>query len=210
MKKMIHLLLTAFLLAACEKDPDVHELDDKYLVYTDYDTDIDFSAFHTYYLPDSILLMSNKLAPDYWTDNNALNIINAYADNMTALGYTRTEHREDAELGLQISYVANRYQVTSVGSPAWWWGYPGYWDIAYWGNWGYWYYPYTISYGFSTGSFITELLDLKAPQGDEKQLPIIWSNYLTGILSVSQTYDNQRAIEGVNQAFAQSPYLQRP
>lgn len=204
---MIPLLLAVIGLAACEKEPDINELDNQYLVYTDYDTNTDFSTFQTFYLPDSILLISNKLAPDYWKDETAQSIISAYADNMEAMGFERTDKKEEADLGLQVSYVENNYQITSVGLPEWWWGYPGYWDLGYWGNWGYWYYPYVISYGFNTGSFIAELLNLDAPQGEDQKLPVVWNSYMTGLLSGMQSFDRQRAITGVNQAFKQSAYL---
>ena len=209
MKKIMLLLLAAGILAACEKDPDIDELDNKYLVYTNYDTGTDFNAFQTFYLPDSILLMTSSLAPDYWKDETALAIIKAYADNMEALGYTRTDNRDNADIGLQVSYVQSRYQVTSVNYPTWWWGYPNYWDIAYWGNWGFWYYPYAVSYGISTGSFLAEMLNLKAPQGEDEELPVVWSCYMTGLLSQSQSYDRQRVVEAVDQAYTQSPYLNR-
>ena len=45
----------------------------------------------------------------------------------------------------------------------------GYWDAPYWGNWGGWYYPYAVNYAYSTGSFITELLNLNAPQGEKEK-----------------------------------------
>lgn len=38
MKKLIPLLLVVLTFAACEKDPDTDKLDNKYLVYTNYDT----------------------------------------------------------------------------------------------------------------------------------------------------------------------------
>ena len=45
MKKLIPLLLVVLTFAACEKDPDTDKLDNKYLVYTNYDTKADFKAF---------------------------------------------------------------------------------------------------------------------------------------------------------------------
>ena len=208
MKRMIPLMLLAALsLVACEKEPDSGELDYKFLVYTDHDTGHDFNAARTYYLPDSILLIGNYPTAQYWKDDRAQRLIDTYADNMETLGYTRTDKREDADMGLQVSYVENTYHTLVTGSPEWWWNYSGYWNLGYWGNWGYWYYPYVVHYSFSTGAFIAEMLDLKAPQGEDEQLPVVWSSYLTGQLSGVQAFDLQQAIEGVNQSFAQSAYL---
>lgn len=208
MKKLIPLFLAVFIFAACEKDPDLDKLDNKYLVYTNYDKSADFKAHTTYYLPDSILVIGDKRDAEYWKDENAQAILNAYAANMENHGYLRTLIREEADLGLQISYVKSTYYLTDYGRPEWWWGYPGYWDAPYWGNWGGgWYYPYTITYSYSTGSYLSELINLNAPQGEKEKLPILWSSYMTGLLSGSTQTNVQLAIEGVNQAFTQSPYL---
>ena len=71
MKKLIPLLLVVLTFAACEKDPDTDKLDNKYLVYTNYDTKADFKAFQTYYMPDSILIIGDKKEAEYWKDESA-------------------------------------------------------------------------------------------------------------------------------------------
>ena len=95
------------------------------------------------------------------------------------------------------------------GIGAWWWGYPGYWGPGYWGgNWGGgWYYPYAVTYSYSTNSFLTEMVNLKAEQGDSKKLPVVWTSYLTGFETGSKAINRTLAVEAVNQSFTQSPYL---
>lgn len=114
MKKFIPLLLAVFAIAfvSCEKDPDMDKLDSKYLVYTNYDTKADFKAFETYYLPDSILVIGNSKDAEYWKDESAQEILSAYVANMNNRGYVRTDNREDADLGLQVSYVKSTYYFT--------------------------------------------------------------------------------------------------
>ncbi|MBQ8502450.1 MAG: DUF4136 domain-containing protein [Bacteroides sp.] len=208
MKKFIPLLLAVFAFAACEKDPDMDKLDNKYLVYTNYDKSADFNAYTMYYLPDSILVIGDKKEAEYWDDEDAVAILNAYAANMENHGYMRTFLRDEADLGMQVSYVKSTYYFTDFGQPTWWWGYPGYWDVPYWGNWGGgWYYPYAVTYSYSTGSFLTELANLEAPQGNDQKLPVLWTAYMSGLLSGSTKVNVQLAIQGVDQAFTQSPYL---
>ena len=60
MKRLIPILLAVFAFAACEKDPDMDKLDNDYLVYTNYDKKANFKEFTTYYLPDKILVISDK------------------------------------------------------------------------------------------------------------------------------------------------------
>lgn len=207
MKKLIPLLMLVVAFAACEKDPDMGKLDNKYLVYTNYDTKADFKAFQTYYMPDSILIIGDKKEATYWKDDNAQEILKAYADNMNSRGYLRVDKRDEASLGLQVSYIESTYYFRDYGAPEWWWNYPGYWDAPYWGNWGGWYYPYAVTYTYSTGAFITEMLNLQAAQGDKQKLPILWTSYMSGLLSGSNKVNTRLAVEGVGQAFNQSAYL---
>lgn len=208
MKKVFPiLLLTVVALVSCEKNADSDDLDNKFVVYTNYDKGASFGSFDTYYLPDSILIIGDKQMAEYWQDDNAQKIISAYAANMDSRGYVRTYNKEEADLGLQVSYVKSTYLVTNYGQPEWWWGYPGYWSTPYWGNWGDWYYPYAVTYTYSTGSFLTELLNLEAPQGQNEKLPILWTAYMSGLLSGSTTVNVNLAVEAVNQAFKQSTYL---
>ena len=195
MKKLIPLLLVVLTFAACEKDPDTDKLDNKYLVYTNYDT-------KPYLHPRTLTTEA-----EYWKDESAQEILQAYATNMNNRGFVRVDDREEANLGLQVSYIKSTYYFNDYGRPEWWWNYPGYWDAPYWGNWGGWYYPYAVTYTYSTGSFITELLNLEATQGEKEKLPILWTSYMSGLLSGSTSVNTKLAIEGVNQAYTQSSYL---
>ena len=207
MKRLIPALLVAvFAFAACEKDPDMGKVDSQYLVYTNYDKQADFNKFSTYYLPDSILIIGNSAKPEYWKGAEAADILNAYSQNLEARGFMPAADKESADLGVQVSYVMSTYYFTDYSQPEWWWGYPGYWGSGYWGNWGGWYYPYAVNYSYSTNSFITELLDLTVAEGADKKLPVVWTSYMSG-LAYSSSVNKTLAVNGVNQAFKQSPYL---
>lgn len=207
MKRLIPaLLLAVFAFAGCEKDPDMGKMDNQYLVYTNYDKQADFKKFNTYYLPDSILVIGNSAKPEYWKGAEASEILNAYAMNLKARGFMPAADKESANLGIQVSYVMSTYYFTDYGQPEWWWGYPGYWGSGYWGNWGGWYYPYAVNYSYATNSFITEMVDLTAEEGAGKKLPVVWTSYMSG-LAYSSSVNKTLAVNGVNQAFKQSPYL---
>lgn len=168
MKKLIPILLAVFALASCEKDPDMGKLDDNYLVYTNYDKQANFKDFSTFYLADKILVISDSKEPEYLEGEGAEQILAAYTENMEAKGYQPAADKESADLGIQVSYIASTYYFTGYTQPEWWWGYPGYWGPSYWGNWGGWYYPYAVTYSYSTNSFITEMVNLKADEGEGK------------------------------------------
>ena len=88
MKKMLFLACMALTLAACEKDPDMNQLDADLVVYTDHDNNAAFDGYKTYFLPDSILEAGGYKA-SYWKDENAKALVDAVAQQMDGRGYTR-------------------------------------------------------------------------------------------------------------------------
>ena len=166
--------LVAVAFCACQKEPSTSGLHKDYLVYTAYDTEADFGALNTYYLPDSILLIGAADKTEYWKDDNALEIVNTVAGRMNAAGYTRTDQVEG----------------------------PGQFALG-------WHYPYRVYYGYTAGSLLIEMLDLQADQQSGKKLPVIWDSYIGGLLTSSESLNQQRTLDAVEQAFDQSPYLKK-
>ena len=212
MKKVIPMLFVAALLVtACEKTPDTGKLDDDYLVYTNYDDDTDFAKFTTFYVPDSVLIIdnsSNKPKYLYGTPTSDIIIAN-YVKGMENAGYVRTLDKDEADLGLQVSYVEETYKFRYYNNYPWWYGYPWYWNFSYWGDWGGWYWPYDITYSYSTGSLLGELVNLTLPEGTSKQLKVVWSSYISGLLNGDGSLNTTEVIQAIGQAFSQSTYLKK-
>ena len=80
------------------------------------------------------------------------------------------------------------------------------WFSWYWGWYYPYYYPWSVAYAVTTGSVIGEIIDLKNVNTDQK-LQVVWTMSLNGALGSSDASNLQRAIDGVNQAYMQSPYL---
>lgn len=210
MKKIIYLLIISLsVLTACEKDPDLSQLSSDFVVSTAFDTNANFSTFSTYYIPDSILIIDRNDEPEYWTANNAGNVTQAIVDQLNNAGYSRVTNKADADLGLQTSLVLNtHFFVNYFDTPYWWWGFPGYWSPGYWGFWGSWRYPYRTTFSFSVGSLLVEMANLKeARAANDDTLSVVWTSYMTGIMSNSDNINTQRASRAVTQAFEQSPYI---
>jgi hypothetical protein len=83
--------------------------------------------------------------------------------------------------------------------PGYWWGYYG-WYYPY-----YPYYPYSYSYSYSTGSLVMDLVDVKNVPPGQERARVLWTNFSNGVLGVSST--TALAVDAVNQAFAQSLYI---
>lgn len=205
---IVRCLFLAGITVACEKNPDLSQLDNDNLVVTHYDETVDFRSFSTYFAPDSILLIGQGGSVQYLDSLLAAPLLAAYCRNLDQRGYVRTKDKESADMGLQLTYVAKTRHFTGyVNTPYWWWGFPGYWSPYYWGDWGYWYYPFPFHFSVSTGSLLMDMIDLKAEKGKDKMLPVIWHNYITGLLHDSETVDTGSIIKGISQAFDQSEYI---
>ncbi|MCC8153639.1 MAG: DUF4136 domain-containing protein [Tannerellaceae bacterium] len=211
MKHKLIILSWVLICFACQKDPDTSKLDSDFPVITDHDTKADFSNYATYYIPDSVLIINGNERATYWTDNEAETIIDAFIRNMDSRGYTQVNNRANADLGSQVSYIEDLYHIYGYDDyPYWWWGYPDYWGPGYWGSWGGWYYPYPVYYQYNVGSLLAELIDLDKVQARaDNKLPVLWTAYMSGLLSSSDRVNVQLTVRGIDQAFAQSPYIKK-
>jgi hypothetical protein len=207
MKKILLITTVALLALACQKEPYSQDGDGEYLVYTSPAKDVTFSDFRTFDIADSVLVIGQTKKPYYSQSNNALALIQAYRTNMEKLGYIYLPSDPDAQLGIQVTYAEDTQRfVQYYDDPYWWLDYPGYWPASYWGNWTGWYYPYPVVYTYTTNALIADMVDLTAGEQNGK-LKIVWSCYIGGPASGSINYDVKRMSAAVDQAFAQSPYL---
>lgn len=210
MKKTLLFTCTlAALLASCEKDPDMGKLDVDMVVYTDHDSNADFGKFHTYYLPDSIL-EAGQVHAEYWKDENAKAVISAVQSQMQQRGYVRTTEKAKADVGVQLSYLAQTNQVITGG----YWG--GWWDSYYWGGWwGGWNYPFPVSYSYNTHALILEMVNLtgqekmraEAGNSSSQKLPVVWYASASGYQFSNNRANMQLLLQAVDQAFGQSAYI---
>ncbi len=208
MKKLLFISALVLLATACHKEPYSQDSDSEYLVFTSPSKDVKFAEFQTFDIVDSVLVIGQQPKPYYSQSDNALALIQAYRTNMEKLGYIYTPSNPDTQLGIQLTYVekTERY-VQYYDDPYWWLDYPGYWPSGYWGNWTGWYYPYPVSYTYTTNALITDMVDLTGEEKEGNKLEIVWSCYIGGPASASLNYDVKRMSAAVDQAFAQSPYL---
>jgi hypothetical protein len=211
MKKILFFSVLALLTAACHKEPSPQDSDNEYLVYTSPGKGVTFTSFRTFDLADSLLVIGQSDKPEYSQSNNALALIQQVRVNMENLGYIYTPDNPDADLGIQMTFVikTERY-VKYYNDPYWWLDYPGYWPSGYWGNWTGFYYPYPVSYTYTTNALITDMVDLTGDQRDGSEpLEVVWTSYIGGPAGYSVQNDVNRLKVAVDQAFVQSPYLNR-
>lgn len=112
---------------------------------------------------------------------------------------------QEADLGVQLSYVYDTSYYVDYVNPYWWLGYSGYWS-PYWS--GAWYYPYPVTYEVTTHSLTADIADLTVTGDDEESHPILWNCYIDGT-SGSGRSDLIRYRMAIRQAFEQSDYLKK-
>ena len=185
------------------------EYTDEYdLVFTNYSPTYDFTAQHTYALPDSVVKITGDLqegeAPEMVSPIYGNEILSRIRDNMNDYGWTEVAEGDDPDVVILASAVSTTNVTVWYPSYYWGWYYPGY------GGWG-WYYPGyyapTVS-SYTTGSLILQLTDPDEISGTDN-LPVAWIAVVNGLLEGSTAGLIQRIDQTVDQAFEQSAYLKK-
>ena len=182
--------------------PDENADDDQSIVVTRHAVDADgedradFSRFGTFHLRPTIKQVKDGEIVDV-DDAVATPLLEATSRNMEERGYVAEADPATAELGVEMLYLD---QVNSAYYCYSWW------DPYYWGYPGWGYYPY---YGWcdgtvwKSGALVTVITNQAVPVDEGKRIPGIW---FSGVYAVSLSA--QQAIDGIDQAFIQSPYIE--
>ena len=207
MKKYILFAAAVMMASACEKVPSASVFDGEFLVYTAHSEDAgDFSRFDTFTVADSLLAIDGDHGRLFLNDW-AKSVREQYIREMEAKGYSYVDEDAEADLGIQISYVeSTSYFTAYYPSYPWWLDYPGYWYPWYWGDWGSWHYSFPVTYGYSSRSLLTDMVDLTADKGEDKPLPVVWNSFIDGAMGGAAS-DMARFSRAISQSFEQSEYL---
>lgn len=195
-------LMASFLLfSGCYPDG-AENTEDFDIVYSDYDQGYNFQNVGTYSMPDKIVILGDSEQIEYVPAGPAADILSRIDDNMQRLGWTKIDNpdfnnplapKPDVEI-LPASWTTTT--ISYWGSGYWCW-----WDPYYCG--GGWYYPYPIVTSYTTGTLLMSMIDYNdLTNGNKKS---VWTGALNGLFQGS--YSTSRVNKGIDQAFAQSPYL---
>jgi len=188
--------------------PTVSETD---VVVTLFRDDAEFGKIKTYWMPDSVFHLNDPDDPtgDILTRENDALILRTIKTNMADYGYRlidlawedadSTILADSADVVLGVSAVATKNVVIGIAPP--WWGYPG-WG---WGGWNPWYPPTYTSGSFTTGTLFIDMYDIQGIVPGEERISVPWTASANGLLTSSPVAD--RIVRAIDQAYAQSPYL---
>jgi len=215
-KQAIWAIPIVVIMASCfpEYDATVEEMD---LAITRVGDDQDFSDFHTFYMYDTVMyIVEDEEDLEDLDRTHDAQIISEVRQHLLDLGWTEitdtTNLKDEADVSIMLSALA----VDVYYYYTYWW------DYWYWWDWYWWYpgypiypiYPSYPSYGYSVGTVMVDMLDLKnfetAQRDSEKpKVDVIWTGAVNGILVGSDSNISQRLTKQMNQVFTQSSYLQK-
>jgi hypothetical protein len=175
------------------------------VVATRYDTTVDFSAFTTFYMPDTIFQVGDTSTKmdDRYDDE----LLRAVAGNFEALGYERVPITSPTAPDFAVAmgksnsttYYATYYPGYGGYYPwyGWGWGWGGYYPGGGWGTVG----------SYSQGSVFVNFIDPAKADTAQQRFGIVWFGAVNGLLGDTQTGVASRLSTSINQMFTQSPYL---
>ncbi|HUM11157.1 MAG TPA: DUF4136 domain-containing protein [Myxococcaceae bacterium] len=196
------ILAIGLLLAGCHPTG-VEYISDLDVVATTHDATFNFTTPNTYSLPNAVYLVEGDptVTPPARVDPVLEQLIlTTLKTEMDASGYTQVPVGQSPDLAVDAAAL----KVTNVNY------YYGYW-CTYWTYYGcYPYYPPVV--GVSTyvvGTLLVDMVPFSAtPPGN--QYKGVWTAVIRGIETGSKSTDQQRVVNGISQAFIQSPYLGKP
>jgi hypothetical protein len=192
-KNVFYFLGIIFLMVSCYPDG-IEYYEDTDLVYTNYTDTFNFASKGTYSIPDKIVEVTGNLTegetPEYVPEPYNSEILNLVENNMSELGWEKVNDPGTADVVLFPAVWSNT-------------------TVVYWYDYWCWYYYYYCGYGwyyptyttYTTGTFVMFML----PNGESIQPASVWTAAVNGLMS--GTYDISRVKKGIDQSFAQSPYL---
>lgn len=209
----LHRILAALTIMAslvsCKKNPDLSRLSSAFVVQTTRDKQANFSNFSTYYISDTIYYVSNASSQDTFIAGPAANtIIGEIKRQMNSRGYTFVGRPRRPDILLDAIAI-RQVNNGQIWPPGWWWGFPGGPVICdFWGCWPVWNPLPPVTFQYSVGDFIIEFFDVKNAPTTGK-LQYAWLAQLSGVLSSTDATNVNRTVTGIQEAFAQSPYIQK-
>lgn len=204
-------LLTTFILAgiaafnSCVLPyPDDNELYQDVATISRRDATVDFSKFSTYSISDTVFFVDDDSTVDAIEAQYSTQLVTAVVNHMNSRGYTRVDKTADPDLLINMSATESLNIVYYPG-----YGYD-YWDCYYWGYYcGWYYYPtYPTISTYKSGSLVIDMVNIgDALDGNLGYLPIPWTSVIYALSSSDPSFNVQKALQGIDEAFAQSPYL---
>ncbi len=190
---MIIFSALAFVLYSCYPGEAI-TAEDTDLIATYFDKDANFAAKMTYSIPDQIYRLDDEGNPVVDPGANDQQALNRIKSNLESAGFDEIANPDSSNVpDVLVVAFANQSTWVSGGCYSSWYS----WYYPYYG----WCYP--VYYTYDIGTLLIAMIE---PTESKNAL---WVAALNGILEDTNSGITSRVLDGIDQAFAQSPYLNK-
>jgi len=194
------LVIFVISLSSCYNDYGLNSTDFD-VVLTVNDSSTNYLNYKTFIIPDSVVQLGGSTISNTYS---AL-MLNTFINQLKSRGYRQIFPTDSVRADL-VALVT----VTSSNNYVYNYDYWGYWGWYGWTSYypfgpGYGYYPVYSGYSFTSGTMLMNLIDVAKTDTINKKVGSIWLGAINGVIDGNNQSD--RIINGVNQAFTQSPYI---
>jgi hypothetical protein len=160
----------------------------------------------TFVMPDTVIEAEGSTFNfDHANDQQ---VVDRVRQHLLALGWHEVSGAGAVPDVIVLNAATTRIE-TGVAYFGWFdsWGYLPYWGPSVDGSWAWGLPAGAVPYAFPAGTLVTVMLDLRTTRAGDanRQIPLLWAAAIDGIVNGSSTID--RVLDGIDQAFVQSPYL---
>jgi len=190
------LTLTVLVGAGCHPG-EIDEIAELDIVVTFYDETVDFGAFGTYAMEDTIYNLNVLQDPgeeDTLDRRFDAQIIAQVKAEMADRGYALADTSSATDLRIGLGAFDTPGTLVYANLP-WWGGSSGRW----WPSWG--------STDFTEGTLVVLLADWAGRDPATGEFDPLWTGGLDGVLEESRANTSTRLENGIAQMYRQSPYL---
>src|SRR4051812_21503465 len=160
----------------------------------------------TFVLPDTVIRLAERGSAIDPTIAHQL-VIQVRA-HLRAMGWVEIADARESRPDVVVLLAASTQIQTGLAYGDWYssWGYLPYWGTSVDPSWAWGYPGGAVPYSYQSGTLLVAMLDVGAPRDlTTKTIPLLWAAGLDGLVGDGSTMTRIRA--GLDQAFAQSPYL---
>jgi hypothetical protein len=193
------------LLMGCKISPKDEDLLKEMVVQTKRDENTAFSLYNSFTLSlDTLGYLSNASRDTILTSprySHPSVVTAEIQKKMREAGYTYLNKNQNPDLGFAATIVENYNVFQQVNYPSFYTGYYGYGFGGYYGV------PYVSTYVSASTTLVINLIDLKN-RDSQNRYKVIWTAYVGDLVQSPDRLGN--VAKAINQAFDQSPYLNKP
>ncbi len=190
-------------------------IEDYDIVGTAYDENTDFNKLNTFYVNPEVGIIYDTTQDKPEFDKAILDaIIQKTRENLLSYGWTELENPDSNNVpDVFVTTAITTIKVSGTYyyyDPIYYPGYPYYpWYPGYYP--GYPWYPggYPSYYEYTTGTIFLDMIDIARSPINGDQGYVVWNAAINGLVSSSSSNNLARVKSEIDQAFKQSPYLNK-